>query len=127
MTSAAISRYCSPLIATTSRPSLGALSVNETVVLNDVQSQLNPTPVHRVFQPKMVDEVAQAISESRRTGRPISVAGGRHSMGGQQFGRNALHLDMTEFNQVVRLDKEHGQATVEAGIQWPKLIEDLHR
>jgi FAD/FMN-containing dehydrogenase len=97
------------------------------IMLNDEQSQLNATRVHHVFQPRTIDDIADAICVSKRTGRPISVAGGRHSMGGQQFGTDALHLDLTSFRRVLHLDADRGLVTVEAGIQWPELISELHR
>lgn len=97
------------------------------VVLNDVQSQLNPTRVHHVARPTSFAELEEAIALARQSGRAISVAGGRHAMGGQQFGQDNLHLDMTAFNRVLALDRERGLVTVEAGIQWPELIDELHR
>lgn len=97
------------------------------VLLNDEQSQLNPTRVHSVVQPHSLDNLRKALKTAKRQGRPISVAGGRHSMGGQQFGAGNVHLDMTAFNHVVSLDVNRGLVTVEAGVQWPELIEELHR
>jgi hypothetical protein len=96
-------------------------------LLNDVQSQLNPTRVAAVLRPKSVRELEEGLVRSRKENKAISVAGGRHSMGGQQFGTNNLHLDMTGLNRVLQLDVKHGLVTVEAGIQWPELIEELHR
>ena len=98
-----------------------------SVELNDVQSQLNATRVHRVAQPTTVDAIQATLRDARREGRAVSVAGGRHSMGGQQFGRDALHLDMTQFNRVVKFDKAKGHVEVGGGIQWPELIDYLNR
>jgi FAD/FMN-containing dehydrogenase len=97
------------------------------VTLNDVQSQLNPTRVKQVLRPASVDDLGQALWTARREGRFISVAGGRHSMGAQQFGKDTLHLDMTGLKRVLELDVERGLVTVEAGIQWPEMIQELHR
>jgi len=97
------------------------------VLLNDVQSQLNETRVQSVVKPQSLDDIAETILTAKRSGRAISVAGGRHSMGKQQFGTDNVHLDMTTLNHVVKLDREHGLVTVEAGIQWPDLIEELHK
>jgi FAD/FMN-containing dehydrogenase len=97
------------------------------VELNDVQSQLNATRVHRLVQPTSVDDIQAVLHEARRQGRAISVAGGRHAMGGQQFGHDAIHLDTTRFNRVVGFDKAIGHIEVEGGIQWPELIEYLNR
>lgn len=97
------------------------------VFLNDAQSQLNRTRVHRVEKPNRLDELSTAVREARKTGRAISVSGGRHSMGAQQFGTDNLHLDVTGLNRIVDFDKEKGLVTVEAGIQWPELIEGLRK
>lgn len=97
------------------------------IQLNDEQSQLNPTRVHQVLLPRSLGELCSSLKTAIRQGRAISVAGGRHSMGGQQFGSDNLHLDMTCFNRVISLDRQRGLVTVESGIQWPELIGDLHR
>jgi hypothetical protein len=97
------------------------------VLLNDVQSQLNTTRVNAVMRPRSVKDLEEGLAAARKQGRAISVAGGRHSMGGQQFGSGNQHVDMTGLNQVLHLDEKRGLATVEAGIQWPELIEELHR
>src|SRR6185312_5338500 len=60
-----------------------------------------------------------------RQGRQISVAGGRHAMGTQQFGSDMLLVDTKDFNRVAKFDKAAGKVTVEAGIEWPELIEYL--
>ena len=57
----------------------------------------------------------------------MSVAGGRHAMGGQQFGRDTFLLDMRSFNRVVIFDRIKGQVTVEGGIEWPELVGYLNR
>jgi FAD/FMN-containing dehydrogenase len=114
------------LVATLPGPGL-LVEDDAGVRLNDVQSQLNETRVQGVLRPTSVDDIAEALSKARRDNRCISVAGGRHSMGGQQFGKENLHFDMTGFNRILDLDTERGLVTVESGIQWPELIEKLHR
>jgi FAD/FMN-containing dehydrogenase len=46
-------------------------------------------------------------------------------MGGQQFGAGAVLLDTTSLCRVIDLDTERGLITVEAGIDWPRLINHL--
>ena len=92
------------------------------VEVNDVHSQLNPTRVARVERPTSVEGVQRAMEAARAEGFPISAAGGRHAMGGQQFGRGAVLLDMRGMNRALRLDPESGQLLVEGGIEWPELI-----
>ncbi len=105
----------------------GRAAEPEGVEVNDVQSQLNATRVNRILTPKSIDEIHAALRDARREGRAVSVAGGRHAMGGQQFGRDTILLDMRQLNGVVSFDKARGRIEVEAGIQWPELINYLHR
>ena len=95
------------------------------VDLNDVQSQLNPTKVGAVHFPKSVKEIQRLVRQANQSGTPISVCGCKHSMGGQQFGEGNIQFDMTHFNRLLNFDGNKGLATMEAGIQWPKLIADL--
>jgi hypothetical protein len=97
------------------------------VEVNDVQSQLNRTRVNRVVAPKTLEAVQATLREAKREGRAVSIAGGRHSMGGQQFGCDTILLDMTSFNRVVSFDKDKGHVEVEGGIEWPELIAYLQR
>jgi FAD/FMN-containing dehydrogenase len=97
------------------------------VVVNDVHSQLNATRVDAIVKPRDVEEVIAAIARARSAGRPVSVAGGRHAMGGQQFGEAHLLVDTRALNRVLGFDAENGVITVEGGIQWPDLIEYLNR
>jgi len=97
----------------------------EGVEVNDVQSQLNATRVHEVRKPRSLDDFQAALRDGERLGRPVSLAGGRHAMGSQQFGAGAILLDTTDFKRVIKFDKARGQITVEAGIEWPELIDYL--
>jgi FAD/FMN-containing dehydrogenase len=92
------------------------------VTVNDIHSQLNPTRVHRMLQPRSVEAIQGAIRAAGREGRGISVAGGMHAMGGQQFGTGTILLDMRAMNRVLSFDPAKGEIEVEAGIQWPELV-----
>jgi len=95
------------------------------VVVNDIHSQLNATRVHRVVKPPSVDAVVQLVQSARQEGRPLSIAGGRHAMGGQQFGSETTLVDMGSMNRVLGFDAARGLIDVEAGIQWPELMRHL--
>lgn len=95
------------------------------IEVNDIQSQLNATRVRAIHRPTTLDEIANVVRAARRSGCSVSVAGGRHAMGGQQFGTGALLLDMSGFHRVLRFDEHEGRIEVEAGIEWPELIADL--
>jgi FAD/FMN-containing dehydrogenase len=103
----------------------GVLAEDEGVLVNDMQSRLNATRVRRIVTPKSVDDVQAALRDAQREGRAVSVAGGRHSMGGQQFGRDTVLLDTRKLSRVIRLDRAKGHVEAEAGIEWPELVEHL--
>ena len=95
--------------------------------VNDVHSQLNATRVGAILKPRNVEALQAAIARAKSVGQTISIAGGRHAMGGQQFGEANLLIDTRDMNQVLAFDDERGSITVEGGIQWPQLIEYLNR
>ncbi len=95
------------------------------LLVNDVHSQLNAAEVHRIVRPDSVRAIQDAVRAARAEGRAISIAGGRHAMGGQQFGAGTILLDMAGMNRVLGFDRKAGEIEVEAGIQWPDLVADL--
>ena len=97
------------------------------LLVNDAQSQLNPTRVQRIDRPKTLEDIQRTLRDARRQGKAVSLSGGRHSMGGQQFGQETILLDMRQFNRVIKFDSIKGHIEVQGGIQWPELIEYLHR
>jgi FAD/FMN-containing dehydrogenase len=94
-------------------------------VVNDVHSLLNRAEVARVVEVDSADAVRAAVVEARDAGLPVCIAGGRHAMGGQQFCDGGVLLDTRRLARVLELDDERGTITVEAGAQWPALLEHL--
>lgn len=94
-------------------------------LVNDMHSALNATRVAAIRQPRSVPEIRACIAEAARQGLPIAICGGRHAMGGQQFARDAVLLDMRHMRRVLGFDAEAGLIEVEAGIEWPELIDWL--
>jgi FAD/FMN-containing dehydrogenase len=95
-------------------------------VVNDVHSRLNRTHVDAIFKPGDAEELRLAIRRARADGKAVSVAGGRHAMGGQQFGENAVLVDTRSLNRVLSFDGERGHIGVEGGMQWPELLASLN-
>jgi FAD/FMN-containing dehydrogenase len=95
----------------------------ESILVNDIHSQLNPTRVLGISQPRSLEDVQSLVRTARKDGKVISVAGGRHAMGGQQFGTDTLLLDIRKMNRVLQVDRKNGILEVEAGIEWPELID----
>ena len=113
------------LRAQTSNTPLQANESSEAIV-NDIHSQLNSTRVSRVIRPITEQDLRATIHYAREHGKPMSIAGGRHAMGGQQFGTATVLLDMRGMNHVLNFDRERGLIEVEAGIEWPELIAYLN-
>jgi len=93
--------------------------------VNDIHARLNRTRVARILRPTGIEELQHTVRRAAEAGKPISLAGGRHAMGGQQFGHDSWLVDMTGMNRVIEFEAEHGLVEVEAGIQWPELIDHL--
>jgi FAD/FMN-containing dehydrogenase len=95
------------------------------VEVNDIHSKLNPTNVERIVAVDSETTLAAALRAARAEGKAVCIAGGRHAMGGQQFARDAVLLDTRSMRRILHLDGTEGIVEVEAGIQWPDLIDGL--
>ncbi len=102
-----------------SRPAAPSLNVN------DVHSKLNATVVKAVERPSSLEDVLGIVQRARREKETLCIAGSRHAMGGQQFADGAVLLDTRGLNSVMDLDTKAGLVQVEAGVEWPSLVEQL--
>ncbi len=111
-----------------SSPSASAIPDRETgTLVNDIHSQLNATRVAEIVKPQDVEALQAAVVRATTAGQAVSIAGGRHAMGGQQFGEAGVLIDTRALKRVLAFDAEGGSITVEGGIQWPELIDYLNR
>jgi FAD/FMN-containing dehydrogenase len=94
-------------------------------LVNDIHSALNATRVASIHQPRTVHEIRAVIADAARRALPVAICGGRHAMGGQQFAQDAVLLDMRRMRRVLAFDDAAGLIEVEAGIEWPALIDCL--
>ncbi|MDQ3242433.1 MAG: FAD-binding oxidoreductase [Gemmatimonadota bacterium] len=97
----------------------------DAMIVNDIHSRLNATRVHEIVRPDSVDALQSVIRSARREGRSVTLSGGRHAMGGQQFAAGATLIDMNGLARVIDFDRVAGEIEVEAGIQWPELYKHL--
>ena len=100
-------------------PAVPAQGTPDRPVVNDV-TQLNPISVSRVIAPHSVDEIVDAV---RAAPGPVSIGGGRYSMGGQTATNNAVQLDMREFNKILEFSAERKEITVQSGATWRQIQE----
>jgi FAD/FMN-containing dehydrogenase len=82
--------------------------------VNDV-TQLNPVRVMAIVAPQQVEDVQEAL---RRTSGPVSIGGGRFSMGGQTASPGSLHFDMRTLSKIVSFSPTEKVIRVQAGVRW---------
>src|SRR5437899_4186529 len=76
---------------------------------------LYPITMDRVATPHSVAEIAALVASSPG---PISIGGGRYSMGGQTATPDGVQLDLRDFHGVVALDTAARILTVHSGTRW---------
>jgi len=91
--------------------------------VNDIHSQLNRTQVSEIVRPESLESLRDLVRRAGRQGDAISVAGGRHAMGTQQFATDSINVDMRGLARVLNFDRERGLMEVEAGIEWPEFVQ----
>lgn len=87
---------------------------SEQRIVDDV-TQINPIIVQKVLKPASVEQLKEYILNSTE---PISVGGGRFSMGGQIATETTTHIDMRGLNKVESYDPQNKEITVQSGIRW---------
>lgn len=100
-------------------------SNNRDLTPNDVHSRLNATQVEQIVAVRSVTALRAAVLDAAGDGVALSMCGGRHAMGGQQFGTRMRLLDLRGMDRVLEVDHDRGLVTVEAGIDWPHLVTHL--
>ena len=92
------------------------------LLVNDVQTELNPTYVSRIVAVHNAEMLAQEITQARRDGMRVSICGSRHASGGQGFASDSTLLDTSTFNRVLNFDRDAGTIEVESGTTWSDLM-----
>jgi decaprenylphospho-beta-D-ribofuranose 2-oxidase len=86
-------------------------------IINDA-ARLNRTRVRKVVHATTEDEIRAAVLEAKARGWKVTIAGKRHSMGGQTLFPDAIVLDMLTFNKILSLDEENKILTLQSGATW---------
>ncbi|MFB9844178.1 FAD-binding protein [Mucilaginibacter ginsenosidivorans] len=89
------------------------LKTNERII--DDVTKLNPILVSKIFKPKSVNDLCDFVKNSIG---PISVGGGRFSMGGQTASPYSTHIDMRGLNKIIHFSESAKVIEVQAGIRW---------
>ena len=99
----------------------------DSTLVNDIHSRLNETKVDRIVQPHSVQAIQEIVLQAKKEKRAISIAGGRHAMGGQQFGAGTILIDTRKLDRILSFDKRKGILEVQAGMRWPELMKYLEK
>ncbi len=87
------------------------------LTMDDV-GRLYPTQVKEVVHAREVAAIQAAVQRAAAEKLKVSISGKRHSQGGHVFYKDAVVLDMTGFNKILRLDRERKILTVQSGATW---------
>ncbi len=87
-------------------------------------THLYPVLMRQVVAPRTVQEIAAAV---RSSSGPISIGGGRNSMGGQTATPDGLQIDMRNFRGVVAFDSAARTITVHSGTRWREVQDTIDK
>src|SRR6516164_7817115 len=104
-----------------------AWAKSQGILVNDLHSQLNATRVAKIVRPDSLLRLQEIVTHATKERNSISVCGGRHAGGGQQFGEDMLLVDTSNLNNVLDLDLDKGLIEVQSGIIWTQLLPYLEK
>lgn len=116
MAVSAVSCWRTPTVTVAARP--------DSSVRIDEVTRLHPVTMARVVAPRTIEDIVTAV---KATPGPISIGGGRYSMGGQTATPDGTQLDMRQFRGVVALDTAARTITVRSGTRWREVQEALDK
>jgi FAD/FMN-containing dehydrogenase len=108
------------VLVTVARNLSQSVAPSSSVVASDV-SRLNPISVRQVYEIHDVEQLREALRGANKSHLKVSIAGKRHSQGGQTAYPNGIVLDMTSFNHILGLDRPHKILTIQSGVTWEQI------
>jgi FAD/FMN-containing dehydrogenase len=108
----------------------GASTAAKAPVADDV-SRLNATPIHQFWDILSDESTAQSalrelLKQAGGAGLHVSIAGARHSMGGQTIAPGGIRVNMLPL-RAMKLDEKTDLLHVDAGALWADVIPYLDR
>ena len=102
------------------------LTVKRSTYTNVVSNVtgLYPATVDDIYRPGTVAQLQWML---RQSDKPVSVGGGRYSMGGQIGHEGSLHIDMRGINRVLDIDTHNKTVRVEGGATWRDVQLEIDR
>ena len=88
--------------------------------------KLYPTQVNKIEYPATIQEIQAIIKDAYKKKLTVSIAGVRHSQGGQSNSFHSINIDTKKFNKLLHIDKEQMIVKVQSGMTWKQLQAILH-
>ena len=95
----------------------GATSGRYSVKFHYV-SRLETIQVDRIVRVHTTDDILKSINHARGNRLKVSIAGARHSQGGQAYVTGGIVLDMKSYRKVLRIDPSAHVITIQSGGTW---------
>jgi len=92
----------------------------------DDVTRMNAAPVHAIFQPRCTADIKLVLARARVAGKPVSIRGTRHSMGGHTIAAGGFVLDLMKMNGF-RFNAATKTITTQPGALWANLIVELNK
>ncbi len=109
------------LYASTFVLSYGALFADADPLLVTDVGRVTSALVEAIYEVQDVDEMGAALADARERGLKVSIAGSRHSQGGQTYTEGGVVLSMRGFNRILAVDPVGQTITVESGATWDEV------
>lgn len=97
----------------------------DELLMNDV-GRLVPIKVREVIKGKETEQIQQILEEAKKKDLKISIAGKQHSQGGHTYYKDAIVLDMTTYNRIIKVLPEEKLITVQSGATWADIQEAIN-
>lgn len=75
---------------------------------------------YKIYHVKSVNDIIEALKEARAKKKKVTIAGRKHSMGGQALLEDTIQLNMLGFNQVT-YNSQTQTLTAGSGATWKKI------
>jgi len=92
---------------------------NNTLVTDS--GKIYQTQVAQVLFPTSSEEIQKVISHAYNNNQTISIAGSKHSQGGQSNALNSIQINTQNFNELIDLNVKNKTVTVQSGMTWELL------
>ncbi|MBW8348308.1 FAD-binding oxidoreductase [Bacillus sp. IITD106] len=94
-------------------------------LMRDV-GRLVPIKVKEVVKGQEIEQMQTLLQEAKEKDLKISIAGKQHSQGGHTYYKDAIVLDMTTYNRVIKVDPDEKLVTVQSGATWADVQEAIN-